>query len=447
LNRLSYIDLDKSSYRNIWYLAWPVMLSQVLITTLNIADMFWIGKLGPVPIASIAIAGSIMWVLFAITHIFYIGNIAMVARFAGREERQRIEDTIFHSFVIAFLISIIISISGFISAPSIMKLFGADEIVRKLGVDYIRIIFLALPFLYGGFVVFSSLTALGDTKTPTKIIATACIINIILDPILIFGVWKLPAMGVKGAATATSIAHFIAFVISVVVLHRRKYIEKINRKVNWETIGNILKIGIPACLQRITRPLTGMIMFKVVALYGTTAIAAFGIGGRGLGVIFIYLMGLMTATQTLVGQSLGAKRLENAIGVVKKVLLIGFLVQIPITILFLFLAPQTISIFNTNPEVIRVGSDYLRILSLSLIFIVPTTAFGGAQTGAGDTKPPMIASVISNWVLKMPLAYIIASYFHFASRGVWLAIAVSVIVEAIIVSFFYFRGGWKKKKI
>jgi len=447
MNKLSYIDINNNSYKNIWVLAWPVMIGQVLITTLNVADMFWIGKLGPIPIASVAIAGSIMWVLFAITQIFYAGNLAMVARFAGREEKERIENTIFHSFIIAFLASVLISVTGFIFAPSIFKLFGAEEIVRKMSVDYIRIIFLALPFFYGAFVVFSSLTALGDTKTPTKIIAVISSFNIILDPFLIFGIWKFPKLGVNGAAAATSIAHVLAFILGISVLYKRRYIKEIAKKINWKIVGDILKIGIPACLQGITRPLTGMIMFRIIASYGTTAIAAFGIGGRALGIMFIYLIGLMTSTQTLVGQSLGAKRPEKAEEVVRRVLLIGFTIQIPLTILYILFAPQIIAIFNTDPDVIRIGTDYLRIISLSIILVVFGTAFGGAQTGAGDTKPPMIASVISNWGLKIPIAYIIASYFHLASRGVWLAIGLSVIVESIIVTIFYYRGGWKKKKI
>lgn len=447
MERLSFVDLEKNSYRNIWFLAWPVMISQILITTLNIVDMFWIGKLGPSPVASIAIAGSIMWVIFALTQIFYAGNLAMVARFAGRREKERIKTVVSNSFIIAFTIAIFLSVSGFIFAPSIFKLFGAEEIVSKMGIGYIKIIFLALPFFFGAFVVFATLTALGDTKTPTKITAVACVFNILLDPLLIFGIWNFPKLGVNGAAVATSSAHFLAFILGISVLYKRRYIQGMVSKINWKVLGNILKIGIPASLQGITRPLTGMIMFRIVAFYGTKAIAAFGIGGRTLGIMFIYLTGLMTSTQTLVGQSLGAKRPEKAEDVVKKVLLIGFVIQIPIIILYFLFAPQIISIFNTDHDVIIIGTNYLRIITLSLILIVFTTGFAGAQTGAGDTKPPMIASVAANWFIKIPSAYIIANHLHLASSGVWIAIALSVIVESAIVSIFYYRGGWKRKKI
>jgi len=447
MERISLVDLEKNSFKNIWLLAWPVMISQVLFATLNIVDMFWIGKLGASQVASVAIAGSIMGVTFAITQIFYAGNLAMVARFAGRGGKNEIEPVVIHSFVLAFLAAIMLSVSGFILAPSIFRLFGATKTVTTVGISYIRIIFLVLPFLFGAHVVFATLTALGDTKTPTKITAVACFCNILLDPLLIFGIWKFPKLGVNGAAIATSLSFSLALILGIFILFKRGYLHTPFPKICWKTSISILKIGIPACLQGITRPLTGMIMFRIVAFYGTSAIAAFGIGMRTLGLMFIYLTGLMTSAQTLVGQSLGAKKLKKAEEVVRRVLLIGFVIQIPVTILYILFAPQIISIFNTDPDVIRIGTEYLRIISLSLTLISFTIAFGGAQYGAGDTKPPMIASVISNWLLKIPIAYIIANHLHLASRGVWIAIALSVLVESIIVAIFYYRGGWKRKKL
>ena len=385
MEKISYVDLEKNSFKNIWLLAWPVMISQVLFTTLNIVDMFWIGKLGSSQVASIAIAGSIMGVIFAITQIFYAGNLAMVARFAGRGEKNEIKSVVIHSFVLALLAAIVFSVSGFVLAPSIFRLFGATEVVRTLGINYIRVIFLALPFFFGAFVVFATLTALGDTKTPTKVTAVASLFNILLDPLLIFGIWKFPKLGVTGAAVATSLSHSLALAVGIFILYRRGYVRIPFPKINWKTIASILKIGIPACLQGITRPFTGMIMFRIVAFYGTAAIAAFGIGMRTLGLMFIYLTGLMTSAQTLVGQSLGAKKLKKAEEVVRRVLLIGFVIQIPVTILYILFAPQIISIFNTDPDVIRIGTEYLRIISLSLTLISFTIAFGGAQYGAGDS--------------------------------------------------------------
>jgi putative MATE family efflux protein len=447
MERISRVNLDLGSHKNIWILAWPVMIGQTLLTMLQIVDMFWIGKLGAAPVAGVAIAGSIMAVIFAFTQIFYAGNLASVARFASRQDRERIIDAVVHSAFIALLLSLVIAAIGIPSAPLLFRLFGASETVQLLGIAYFRIILLALPFFFGAFVIFSTLHATGDTRTPTKIIFFASVFNAVLDPLLIFGIGKFPKLGVSGAALATSLSHVLVLALGAIALARRKFIYSSSFRFHWGTIRRIFRIGTPACLQGMTRPLTGTLMFRIVAFYGTAAIAAFGIGIRLLGLMFIYLEGLTTATQALVGQSLGVGRPAKAEEFVRKVLFIGLAIQIPVALLYVLLAPRLISLFNTDADVVRIGADYLRIIVPSLILIVLTIGYSAAHLGAGDTRPPMVASLLSNWLVKIPLAYLIAYVLHLASRGVWIAIACSVLVEAAVVSFFYFRGGWKKQCI
>jgi putative MATE family efflux protein len=447
MERISNVDLEQSSHKNIWRLSWPVMIGQTLLTMLQIVDMFWIGKLGPSPVAGVAIAGSIMAVIFAFTQIFYAGNLASIARFAAREDRENIIDSMLHSALVALLLSLVIAAITIATTPFLFRLFGASETVQMLGIQYLTIVLVALPFFFAAFVIFSTLNAIGDTKTPTKIIAIATVFNAVLDPLLIFGIWRFPKLGIGGAALATSLSHLLVLALGVFVLARKRLLSFRSFTFRWTTIRRIFSIGIPAWLRALTRPLTGTVMFRIVALYGTSAIAAFGIGIRLLGLMFIYLEGLTTATQTLVGQSLGAKRPAKAEEFVRKVLLIGLAVQLPVILLYVLLAPQLISLFNDDGAVVRIGTDYLRIIVPSLILIVLTIGFGAAHMGAGDTKPPMIASIVANWFVKIPLAYLIAHTLHFASRGVWIAIACSVLVEALVVSFFYFRGAWKKFSI
>jgi putative MATE family efflux protein len=447
MERISHVDLEQSSHRNIWVLSWPVMIGQTLLTMLQIVDMFWIGKLGPSPVAGVAIAGSIMAVLFACTQIFYASNLASIARFAARGDREGIIDSLVHSGFVALLLSLVIAVPGMLTTTMLFRLFGATETVQILGIQYLRIILLALPFFFAAFVIFSTLNAIGDTKTPTKIIAVAALFNAVLDPLLIFGIWKFPKLGVSGAALATSLSHMLVFVIGAIVLARKRLLYSRSFRFQWSTVRRIFRIGIPAWLRGLTRPLTGTIMFRIVALYGTAAVAAFGIGIRLLGLMFIYLEGLTTATQTLVGQSLGVKQPARAEDFVRKALLIGLIIQLPVILIYVLLAPQFISLFNTDTDVVRIGTDYLRIIVPSLILIVLTIGYGAAHMGAGDTKPPMVASIVSNWFVKIPLAFLIAHALHLASRGVWIAIACSVVVEALIVSLFYFRGGWKRLRI
>ena len=158
-------------------------------------------------------------------------------------------------------------------------------------------------------------------------------------------------------------------------------------------------------------------------------------------------MGLGTAAQALVGQNLGADKSDRAEDVVKKVIGIGFLLQVALTALYSLWAPQIIAAFNSHPEVVRMGSSYLRIISLSLLAVPLSTGWGGAQRGAGETTPPMIAALVSNWAVKIPLAFLVAKGLNFGVKGVWLAIGFSVLVEAGVLGAFYRGGKWKRKKL
>lgn len=272
-------------------------------------------------------------------------------------------------------------------------------------------------------------------------------VNILLDPLLIFGWLGFPRLGVLGAGIATLAAYGLSFSLGLGVLLKRGTLRFPRLRLHPTTAAKIFRVGLPASLQAITRPLTGMLMFKIVAYFGTAGIAAFGIGGRALGLMFIYLEGLGAAARTLVGQNLGAHQPERAEDVVKKVLAVGLLLQGLFTLGYFVFAPQIIAVFNAEEGVVQVGTSYLQIIALSLLFVVFTIAYGGAQQGAGDTRPPMLASVIANWAVKLPLAYFVAYYLDAGPTGVWLAIGASILVEAFVVFLYYRRGGWKQKEL
>jgi Na+-driven multidrug efflux pump len=187
-----------------------------------------------------------------------------------------------------------------------------------------------------------------------------------------------------------------------------------------------------------------MIMYRITALFGTFALAAFGIGTRIIHFIFIYMDGLMIATQTLVGQYLGKNETEKAREISFKTLRIGFIVQLLITITIFYFADSIVYIFNSTPSVVGQGEMYLKIIFVSFLFYPLISSFSAAHRGSGDTKPLMVSAFVANWLVKIPFSLIFSIKLGMNSRGVWLAIGLSVIIESIIITFFFFRGGWKK---
>jgi len=214
-----------------------------------------------------------------------------------------------------------------------------------------------------------------------------------------------------------------------------------------DTAVRILKIGGYAVMQMITRPFTGLIMYRLVLAQGVAAGAAFGIGGRMFNFVFIFLAGLGTALSVMVGQSLGRKDIEGAKVLIKQGMILAAINMLVFAIPFYFFPDAFMRFFVDDPEVVRIGVNYLRITYTGVLFAVFNVVFGSAFAGAGDTFPPMLASLVGNWVIKIPLAYLLTAFFHMDSNGVWIAIGLSVIVESIVLAIWFGRGKWQHKKI
>ena len=443
----TYIDLQESTLKNIWRIAWPVMVSSVLATTLTTVDMFWIGKLGAREVAAVALSGSVWFVVGSFAQVIAAGTLALVARYAGGRRSAELSLALGQSPLLALAVAVPIGGLGWRFAPTLLGFFGAEAQVLALGIPYLRVLFSGAVFVYLSIIAFTTMYALGDTRTPMRITMITTGVNILLDPLLIFGWLSFPRLGVLGAGVATLVAYGLSSALSLGILPRRGILKFARPGFHPATAAKILRVGLPASLHAITRPLTGALMFKIVAYFGTAGIAAFGIGGRALGLMFIYLEGLGAAARTLVGQNLGAGLPERAEEVVRRVLSIGLLIQGLFTLIYFLLAPQIIAVFNAEEGVVRVGTSYLQITALSLLFVVFIITYGGAQQGAGDTRPPMFASLVANWAVKLPLAYFVAYHLNAGPTGVWLAIGASVLVEALVVSLYYRRGGWKRKEL
>jgi putative MATE family efflux protein len=271
-------------------------------------------------------------------------------------------------------------------------------------------------------------------------------VNLMLDPLLILGWLHFPRLGVQGAAIATATSQVFGAVALGLILGRRGLL-RFDLRFRLVAFRRLLAIGAPASLQAITRPLTGMLMFRIVASFGSPAIAAFGVGLRILNIMYIYLNGFGIACQSLVGQNLGARQPDVARRVAARVQVIATALQLAVLSVLFGFAPQIIRIFNADPEIVRFGTSYLRVLAPFLVLLGISTAWSGSQYGAGATRPTMIAAILANWLVKLPLAYMLSRVTWLSLTGVWLGIGVSVVVETVVLGIFYFRGNWWHKEI
>lgn len=440
-----------SLYKDIWKLAWPVMLGTGLHMCFNLVDTFWVSRLGAVLVSIPALAGSLLWLFMSLTEAISIGTVAMIARFEGAGDRKLMSHVIAHSFWLGLAMAVVIGAAVSYFAQPLLRLFTDDVTILPLSVSYLNITVLGLVFTFCATSISAALNGIGDTKTPMLIMMVANGLNIILDPFLIFGWLGFPALGVLGAAWATMLANALAMIALLLVLFRRKELGVTSLFVpfNSSITANILKIGMPACLQSAARSSTGTVMFwLVMSGYGEAAGAAFGAGQRFIGLIFVFLSGLSVAATTLVGQILGMGDRSLARLAANRLIIMGIVVQAVIGLLYLALAvPINTFFLGDDPVALAAGIGYVRICSLGLVLGASSSVLGGIFKGAGYTMPTFWAGFIANWLVKLPLAAIGSLALGWSVDVVWWAIALSVVVEWLILAVWLQKGSWLDREI
>jgi len=436
--------------RHIFFLATPVIFSNLFQSFFNIVDMFWVGKLGPSALAAVAMSGSIMMVLMFVLMGVGMGTIALVARYTGAKQEHAADNAAMQSLILGTVMAIILSIIGYFLTVPLLKLLGAEPEVLFLGTGYLQVIFMGVIVVFYMFLVSAIFQGAGDTLTPMFILGSVTLVNIILDPLMIFGVGPFPEMGVVGAAWSTVISEGLGSLIALGLIFKgfsRVHVRLSEFKVDPSTILKILEIGIPASAQMSLRGFMMVFLMAFVAGFGTMAVAAYGVGLRLNMIVLMPGFGFAAAAATLVGQNLGAKAPKRASQSAWTATWYYMIFMSIMTLLFLIFAPQLISVFNKVPEVVEIGTVFLRIISISFIFTALGLVLGRAMSGAGDTLPPLVLTFIALWVVQIPLAYYLANFTILGVRGVFYSILISNTILGILSAFWFNLGLWKRKKI
>jgi len=439
---------EGSISRNLWYLAVPMMATNALQTLFNIVDMFFVGRIGPDAIAAVAVAGVIMMIPFSLILGLSVAAGAMVSRSFGARQFESASHSARQSLFSAVVGGFFVMLIGLLLAPHLIDLFGVEQSVHRLGTGYIRIIFIGTIPIAVQFLTAALFQAVGDAKTALWINAVAVLLNLLLDPMLIFGLGPFPRLEVAGAATATTIARSLGMVAALFFLVRRKsdlHMFKEGWHPDRRLIGRLIKIGVPSSLQMSLRSVSGIIMMGIVARYGTFALAAYGVGLRLDMLMLMPGFGLGAATATLVGQNLGAGKSGRAERSSWTAAANYAAIMTAAGCLFYWLAADIFFIFNSNVEVVNIGVLYLRTLVLSYPFLALAIILNRALSGAGETLKTMSITAFALFGVAVPLAYAIPALFDTGVRGIWIAIVLANITQALILTWVFTRGRWKLK--
>lgn len=443
-------DLTKGPITStIFRLSWPIVAANILQSLYNIADAFWLGKLGTIAINAPTLSWPVIFLVISFAWGFGIAGTSFVSQHHGAGEEEMVSEAVGQTLFIMMFFSIILSAVGFLMTDSIVRWMGASAALVPAASIFMKTTFLSTPFSFGFNAYSSILRGYGDTITPMKLSIISVIINAGLDPLMIFGLVGFPKMGVFGAALATLITQAILMVYSFYLLFSGKNGVKVRPKnfvPKWERLSKLIKVGFPLGLSQSGQALGFVVMTAIITSFGNYTLAAFGVGNRVISIATMFSMGISMAASAMIGQNLGAGKIERAERTIKDTLILNVVVMIGLSGLMMIFRDPLIKFFITDPDVVKAGSTLLIIVPLFLPFFAVMQSFMSAFNGSGHTVPSMWLSIARLWFMRIPLIFIMGWTMKIGANGIWWAMGISNAGAALMALLFFLPGTWKVTK-
>jgi putative MATE family efflux protein len=436
--------------RAILLLAVPMVLEMVLESLFGVVDVFWVGRLGANAVATVGLTESMLSLVFSVGMGLSLSTTAMVARRIGEKDPEGAAVAGVQAIAIGLFVSLAIGVPCFFYAPNLLRLMGATPDIVATGSGYTRICLggsFAVLLLFLNNAIFRGA---GDAAIAMCLLWVSNIINLILDPCLIFGLGPFPRLGVTGAAVATLTGRSIGVLYQFYRLMRgteRLRILRSQVRIQFDVLLRLIRVSVTGILQFAIAHTSWIGLVRIVSFFGAAALAGYTIAIRIVIFVILPSWGLSNAAATLVGQNLGAGHPERAEKSVWRTGLYNVIFLGTVGVVFIFFAEPIIGLFTHDPAVLPMGAACLRIVSYGNLgyayFMVMMQAFNGA----GDTITPTIVNFFGFWLLEIPLAYWLALPLKMHSNGVFAAIAIAESSMAVASAILFKQGRWKKKKI
>jgi putative MATE family efflux protein len=423
--------------RQIFNIAIPSIVGFLGLILFESADVYWVGKLGSKAVAAMGAAFFLEWLLYALMNLSITGCGTLVAQFIGAKSEERFH-VIRESFWLSLIISGIIMAFLFFFAPLLFRFMGLDQETLTLAMEYFLIFTIGFPVLYLYTLQGHIFNAYGDTRTKTYIMLGILLLNIVLDPFLIFGWLFFPELGMRGAAMATVFSEIIGLFINTIILRKNDYIAPLYSFLKFSTrhIKHILRIGIPAATTNAVWTIVFPILTSIITRFGMEPLAGLNIANRLEGFPYFFAVGFSIAIATLVGQSYGKGDKEQVWQIVKRGTILITIILVPVSLVFILVPEFLVGILSNDPLVIMEGARYLRIVGYFELFLGWQLVIEGAFNGLGNTRPYMLISVPLTLV-RIPLAYWMAISLNMGITGVWWAISITTLLKGIILVILF----------
>ena len=442
---------EGSINRAIFLLSIPMILEMAMESVFALVDIFFVSRLNSSDsVAVIGLTESMLAIVYSLAMGISMGATAMVARRVGEKDQKGAAVAGVQAIFLGVGLSLFISLSGVIFYKDILRLMGASESVIAIGSRYTFWMFAGNMSIMMLFLINGIFRGAGNAAIAMRSLWIANILNMILDPIFIFGWGPVPAFGVEGAAIATNIGRSVGVAFQLYYLFSAKGIVKLNAKnfvLDWEIIKRLVNVSLGATGQFLIGSASWIFLARIIAHFGSAAVAGYTIAIRVIIFTILPSWGMANAAATLVGQNLGAGQPERA---EKSVWKAGFMNMVflgLVSIVFYFASEAILKFFTQDVQVIDYGTRCLQIVAFGYIMYGYGMVISQSFNGAGDTKTPTILSFCGFWLFQIPLAYFLAMKTSLQTDGVFWAIAIAESAMAIAGIIIFRKGNWKKVKI
>lgn len=436
--------------RAIAMLAIPMVLEMMMESLFSVVDMFWVAHLGANSVATIGFTEALLTLIYTVALGLSVATTATVARRIGEKDPRAASETAAQAILLGAGIALAIGVSGAVFAPGLLRLMGASPEVVATGSGYARAIFGGSGTVMLLFLINAVFRGAGDAALAMRVLWMANLINIVLNPLLIFGIGPFPRLGVTGSGIGTTIGRGLGVAlqlwiltggISRVVVHVREF------RLNPRLMFTLLRLSLGGMLQYFVGTSSWILLVRMTAPFGSVVIAGYTIMLRIIMFALLPSWGMACAAATLVGQNLGAKKPDRAESAVWRAGFYNMILLGLVAVAFVTLAPHLVRIFTDDRAVARVAANALRIISTGYVFYAWGMVAIQAFNGAGDTVTPTMINLFCFWACQLPLAWWLAFHSSMASNGIFAAIAISQSMIAVIGMLAFRRGAWKLQKV
>ena len=436
--------------KSIVLLSTPMILEMLMESLFAIVDIFFVGRLGAVALATVGLTESVLMIIYSMGMGIGMAATAMVARRVGEKNYREAGSVTFQLLVTGFVLSVLTGFFAAYYAPEILKIMGGSPKVVAEGTAYARIIFAGNFAILLLFLINGAFRGAGQPHLAMRTLWLSNGLNIVLDPLLIFGLGSFEGLGLAGAAWATTIGRSIGVLYQLYHLLNGKHLLKIAREdiiLSFSVVFRILKVSVGGMGQFLIESASWIFLTRIMAEFGSKNLAGYTIAFRVIGFTLLPAWGLASAAATLVGQNLGAgkiKRAEISVLLTSRynAIFLGL-----ITILFLIFGSSIAGLFSDDPEVIEIASEALKIITLGYVFFGIGMVMIQAFNGAGDTRTPALINVLVLWLIEIPFAYALAIYLEMEATGIFVAIAICHSLHALVSWWLFKKGRWKTVRV